>query len=375
MFSVQNVGPIQKAEVNFGDLTVLVGQQATGKSIFLQLYKLAEDKGCIKKILKDFGYSFQTWNEFLSIYFGEGMENIWKNESSVILNGKEFTEKVFTNSKDSQQKNFYIPAQRVIAMENGWLKPFTNLENSYPYVMREFSEDIRFEMEQPGSATIFPMNNKINKDLRNIIDKNIYYGSILSIDKIGNRKNVVLNIVGDIKISIGSWSTGQREFTPLLLGLFYLLPPSKVAKKDKINTIIIEEPEAGLHPAAIIDVVFIIMELLKRGYKVVLSTHAPIILDTIWAINEIKKNKSTPELFLKVFNAEKTPFLIELAKKCLEKKFKVYFFHRENSLTNVFDISELDPGHEDEKISGWGGLSGFSGRIADVVGSLYQDKE
>ena len=32
------------------------------------------------------------------------------------------------------------------------------------------------------------------------------------------------------------------------------------------------------------------------------------------------------------------------------------------------DISVLDPGSDDDAISGWGGLSGFSGRIADIVG-------
>lgn len=35
-----NVGPIQEANIEFGDLTILVGPQATGKSIFLQFLKL-----------------------------------------------------------------------------------------------------------------------------------------------------------------------------------------------------------------------------------------------------------------------------------------------------------------------------------------------
>ncbi|OHD53787.1 MAG: hypothetical protein A2Y33_02730 [Spirochaetes bacterium GWF1_51_8] len=375
MFSVENVGPIRKAEVEFGDFTVIVGQQATGKSIFLQLYKLVQDSGVIKKVLKDFGYSFQEWKDFLSIYFGEGMESVWKQNSSVIYKNKAFDENSFKNSREGFQKNFYIPAQRVIAMENGWLKPFTTFESSYPYVMREFSEDIRFEMEQPGSSTIFPINNRINKDLRSVIDKNIFYSSSLLIDKIGNRKTVILKISEDTRISIGSWSTGQREFTPLLLGLFHLLPPSKVTQKDRIETVIIEEPEAGLHPAAIIDVILLLMELLKRGYQVILSTHSPTVLDIIWAINEIKKHKTPPQTFLNLFNVSKTQFLIDLASKCINKTFKVFYFHHEDSLTDVFDISDLDPGSEDDKISGWGGLSSFSGRIADVVGSLYQDEE
>ena len=40
-------GPIQEADVKFGDLTVLVGPQASGKSLFVQLYKLIEDAPAI----------------------------------------------------------------------------------------------------------------------------------------------------------------------------------------------------------------------------------------------------------------------------------------------------------------------------------------
>jgi hypothetical protein len=36
---IENFGPIVEAEVEFGDLTVFVGPQATGKSLFLQVFK------------------------------------------------------------------------------------------------------------------------------------------------------------------------------------------------------------------------------------------------------------------------------------------------------------------------------------------------
>ena len=34
------IGPVKEADIRFGDLTVFVGPQATGKSIILQLLKL-----------------------------------------------------------------------------------------------------------------------------------------------------------------------------------------------------------------------------------------------------------------------------------------------------------------------------------------------
>ena len=40
---LKNIGPISEADVQFGDLTVLVGPQATGKGIFIQFLKLILD--------------------------------------------------------------------------------------------------------------------------------------------------------------------------------------------------------------------------------------------------------------------------------------------------------------------------------------------
>jgi DNA repair ATPase RecN len=42
---IESLGQIKEAALTFGDLTVLVGPQATGKSIALQLLKLMVDAG------------------------------------------------------------------------------------------------------------------------------------------------------------------------------------------------------------------------------------------------------------------------------------------------------------------------------------------
>ena len=106
---------------------------------------------------------------------------------------------------------------------------------------------------------------------------------------VGNRKKLLIKIGDKKEISIGSWSAGQREFMPLMLGLYYVIPPSKIPRKDKIDTIIIEEPEAGLHPEAIVTVLLLVMELLNRDYKVIISTHSNTVLDVIWTLQEIKQ--------------------------------------------------------------------------------------
>lgn len=108
---LNNIRQIKEAKVTFGDLTIFVGNQATGKSMFLQMHKLTQDIGYIKNELSYHGFSFDSFESFLSLYFGEGMENIWKSDSSIKLGGKEFDlrEKLKT-SRNAPLKNFYIPA-------------------------------------------------------------------------------------------------------------------------------------------------------------------------------------------------------------------------------------------------------------------------
>lgn len=70
---LQSIGPIVDAEVEFGDLTVLVGPQATGKSIFLQFLKLLLDTGSIFRALRLHGLDWEgRATQFLQVYLGEG---------------------------------------------------------------------------------------------------------------------------------------------------------------------------------------------------------------------------------------------------------------------------------------------------------------
>src|SRR5579871_3833908 len=87
---IQNLGQIREANLSFGDLTVLVGPQATGKSIALQLLKLILDAGHVQDVMGKYGLDWEhKLPEFLDIYFGEGMRSIWREgKTSVEWKGK-----------------------------------------------------------------------------------------------------------------------------------------------------------------------------------------------------------------------------------------------------------------------------------------------
>ncbi len=374
---LNNIGQIKEVKVTFGDLTIFVGNQATGKSIFLQMYKLTQDIGYIKNKLNYHGFSFDSFELFLSLYFGEGMENILKSDSSIKIGGKEFdlNEKLKT-CRNAPLKNFYIPAQRVLMMEYGFAKPFTSFDISYPYVLKEFSEQMRFELDRlfANKNDIFPQPNKLRKELRDIISKHIYRDGVIKIKALGSKKQLVMEIDGK-DYAVGSWSAGQKEFAPLLFGLYWVLPASKVSTKDKVKTVTIEEPEMGLHPNAIVDTMLLVMELLGRGYKVNISTHSNTILELFWAINEIKQNSKkidAASMFLDIFALGKSASLKEFANEILSKNFKIYYFKndRENK-TVVKDISKLDINNENIDENEWGEITSFSSRVSNIISSIY----
>ena len=366
------LGQIHEADMSFGDLTVFVGEQASGKSILLQLMKLILDAGNITQTLKKHGFDWQKKTDnFLSLYFGEGMQTIWNpDETKVTVDKVDFTPRKALSRRKKDENLFLIPAHRVVTLKDGWPRAFTDYATSDPYVVKEFSEQLRLLMEAglgSGERAIFPQEGRMNKTLRDVIGQSIFGDAEIRLDRSGLRKRIVLDVAGS-QLPFMVWSTGQREFTPLLLGLYWLMPSGKARKKDNVNWVIIEEPEMGLHPQAISALLLIFLELLKRGYKVIISTHSAQILELVWAIRFIAKSKAAPARLRQLLDLKASAYSNDLTETILdEKTFKTYYFSRQDGVVNVKDISTLDAEDPDEAVSDWGGLTLFSTKSADVV--------
>jgi len=379
---LENIGPIKKADISAGDLTVLVGPQAAGKSIFLQLFKFCVDHADIVRELKKLGFDWKNELEsFLPVYFGEGMQAIWNSQSCIGLNGRKFqieTHVKRSGGNDKGPKVFYIPAQRVLIISAGWPLPFTSFDPTYPFVVKDFSEKIRRIMDSGlgrGDIPIFPRDGYFKKEIRDALQKSIMREGKLKLD-IGLRKRIMLEVAG-VSMPIMTWSAGQREFAPLLLGLFWLLPSAKVSKKQGVNWVIVEEPEAGLHPLAIRDVFLTIVELLSRNYRVLLSTHSSGIIELVWAINEIVSHPEAStdkkrKLLLDLFELKTTTNTNKLMKDFENKKLIVNYFKPTEAGVVTEDISSLDPGSDKKSVSEWGGLVEFTSKTNEIVAKLWR---
>lgn len=377
---VDDFGPIGHAEVEFGDLTILVGAQASGKSLFLELTKLMVDKNSIVNNLKKYNYILgkNDQTNLLDAYFGNGMSKAWNKSTRISIDGNEPIKTLVIPkgmSGSTEERMFYIPAQRILSMSDGRPKAFSEFDPSCPYVLRQFSETLRIFMAGGfggKNSVLFPISTRLKKVQRDSFNDTIFHDGKVEMDVESGQRKMKLKIEG-MEMPFMTWSAGQKEFMPLLMGFYCVSgPPTQVFNKEQYEYVVIEEPEMGLHPQAIKAILLQIIELIQSGYKVILSTHSTVPLEFVWAFNILKRSdregreRALYHLFDKS-NRQATTF-----KDIFNKSIKTYYFTRKNGSVSSVDISSLDATVEDVDISEWGGLSNFASEAADTV-SMFCD--
>jgi predicted ATP-dependent endonuclease of OLD family len=382
--SINKFGMLTDAKFTFKDLNVFVGPQATGKSLTLQLIKLIEDKAYVNQQLEQYNYDWKSNKEkfsgidkFAEIYFGEGMHGALNNADVKVAEKKfDFSSELKYRKgygKGQEVKCFYIPAQRVLMIEDGWPKAFESFDNTYPYVLREYSDLLRNLLNKTSNETIFPQTNRLKKCLRNQIADTIFHDADIRLNTNKSKKRMLLNIKGTSQeLPMTLISAGQREFLPYLISLYYLMPAGKIKNINHINTVIIEEPEMGLHPLAIRTFLLSVIELIARGYRVFISTHSVDLLNYIWVlieIQKIKKPEKQKEALLKLIGVKLADVGDELLTSVIKKKTTVHYFKLKDGKVNSVDISKMDF-ESDIDTKEWGGLLHSATLSSEIISSL-----
>lgn len=371
---VENFGPIGLADVEFGDLTLLVGAQASGKSLFLELLKLMLDRNSIIDNLKKYSYIIgKNANNLLDLYFGQGMASAWRNETRVSIDNREpiSTVNVKVTDQSDIERVFYIPAQRILSISDGRPKAFSEFDPSTPYVLRQFSEILRIFMNGGlgGNNVLFPIKTRLKNSQRKSFDKSIFHNGVVEMVNQSGQRKMKMKVDG-MEMPFMTWSAGQKEFMPLLMGFYCVSgPPTTVINKEQYEYVVIEEPEMGLHPQAVKAVILQVLELIQSNYKVIISTHSSVPLEFVWAYNILKKsNKRGRELdLMRLFDNEAKPGSESMLKGIFNKSIKTYFFTRKDGMVKSVDISSLDASSDSTDISEWGGLSEFATEAAELV--------
>lgn len=375
-FIVKNFGPIHEVNVELGDLTVLVGAQASGKSLFLQMFKLIKDKNAILKSLENYGFVVNNNLEnLLNRYLGEGLSKMLTDKSEFISNDETYIREKFESPAegDPADEVFYIPAQRILSIADGRPKYFMEFSENDPFVLRKFSDTLRLFVQSGlgDSGKLFPLPNRLKNVIKKKYDKTIFHGGEIVFEEKGGQRKMAMN-VENMHLPLMTWSAGQKEFMPLLMAFYCLSgPPQPVVNRSQYEYIILEEPEMGLHPLAIQAIILQMIEFINNGFKVIVSTHSPMLLEFVWAYNCLKKipeGKRVGALY-ELFDIQpnkknKLAFL----KSIFKKNIKTYYFSRNTGgKVQAKDISSLDVFSEDVAINEWGGLTQFSSKTNDVV--------
>lgn len=365
---IENFAHIRRVDVEFGDLTVLVGAQATGKSLALQWLKTALDGKYIVSALRDAGQEVDA-SILIDLIFGVGMGKSWrKDESVVTLDEREIKPTTMAQLGGSTETVFFIPAHRAMLISDGWAAPFQKLTAETPVVARLFSQNLFDRFSRRSGDKLFPLDRVLKKPYRELIDAAVFHGGTVGVEKDAHHTKRLKLTHGSSQLPFMTWTAGQREFTPLLLGLYHLLPERKKTKIEAIDWVVIEEPEMGLHPEALRVFMLLVLDLLWRGYRVAISTHSPIVLTAVWMLRRLQEEGATWRSVCDGFGIKPSQQMEPVAKAALKKDLRTYSFALGDD-GKVFskDISSLDPNDDDDDVSGWGGLTGFASTFGAAV--------
>lgn len=364
---IQHFAQIRDVDLQFGDLTVLVGPQGSGKSLSLQWLKLALDGRHVTEALKTAGEGPETPDELLDLVFGAGMAKAWRDQSSVTFRGDSVRLDTLSRRGKETEALFYVPAHRSLLLGSGWPLPFQKQPTSMPVVARLFSQTLYDQFNKRDNEPLFPLDRVLRQEYRDLLNQSIFHQGTVDLERVAYARRLKLSY-GDVRLDYMAWTAGQREFAPLLMGLYRLLPARKETKIPGLDWVVIEEPEMGLHPQAITAFIALALELLWRGYRLVLSTHSPDLLTAVWMLKRLQQHNGSWKLLTQALGLPANPSMQKVASAALSKSYRAYAlaFDADGTVMS-HDITGLDPDADNSHEADWGGLTGFSSRFGDAV--------
>lgn len=252
---------------------------------------------------------------------------------------------------------------------------------STPFVLRQFSEVLRlfFQYGLNGNNLVFPLKNRLKGAMKKSLQDSIFHNGKVVVDEASGQKKMRLD-VGGMNIPFMAWSAGQKEFMPLLMAFYCLSGPlQNVVDRNQYKYVVLEEPEMGLHPRAILSILLQTLELIQNGYKVILSTHSSVLLEFAWAFNKIKDSHLSKEekekLLIQLFDVEQFESIPKMIENVFDKSIRTYYFSNKNTEVTSLDISDLDVSSANSDMAEWGGLSQFAGKVSEIVSQIFEEDE
>jgi predicted ATPase len=309
---IKDFGPIHEADLDIKPLTVFIGRNDTGKSYAAMLLYSLIKAHMISKAKRS-KYESMKLKEYLKNSITKQIERIFDNYLEELVNKNSKDMKMqFTFKVDSKGYDFLISKDQTniqlfddTKLEDLVFKRDTiplpssrsGLLQTYLLIEAERIED-ESELVETDLTKEYPLPG-------NIADF-IYLLLKYSIKQIGENKELIKRfekILGGkimselgrlyfhderygLDIDINKTSSGIQELTPSYL----------VIKHFDLKNImlIIEEPEAHLHPELIINMTRVLTWLVRKGAYVIITTHSDYLfskLNLLIKLSKVDKDK------------------------------------------------------------------------------------
>lgn len=258
-------------------------------------------------------------NSFRRLYRQMDRSSIPKEIKAEIFLGS-ILEGIFLSH--NRAESFYLPAARTGIMQShraiaGALvqrATFAGIENfSIPAlsgIVSDFLEEIiLLDTSETSTSNV--------KKVADEMEKNILHGSIKSESSESNQYPQFLYKQNGFEVPLLRSSSMVSELAPVVLFIKHRL------KEDDL--LIIEEPEAHLHPEAQRNIAKTVVHLIRAGVRVMVTTHSDYFLEQLG--NYVRSSKLTEEQREKLTN-DKFSFL-------KENEIGAYVFNQHESGTTV----------------------------------------
>lgn len=130
----------------------------------------------------------------------------------------------------------------------------------------------------------------------------------------------------------------------------------------------------GLHPQAVTAAMLLVLDLLWRGYRVVIATHSPHIMTMLWMMRQLQENGASWSRVADAFEVGRA--FKDVAEAALTKDYRAYVFKFDDAgQVSSSEISSLDTLSDDDDVAEWGGLTRYSSLFGDSVRKSYNERK
>jgi len=279
---LQNFGPLKNVEWNdLDNFNVIVGRNGLGKSFFLralycalksaETYKKGDEPRKLDDILTEQLYwTFQT-NPLCNL-ITRNQDDPLKFSASFIGNDRPFSYELSKDSeKVSLKEGFSRPEGNTIFI------PVQDVFSLYSVIIKNRWLDISFGFSEPtvqlATALTSPQVNnpfKRNTEFENeraLLQKTLK-GKFVFVPE--TRRWIFVSNDGS-RYEMGSVAEGVKK-----LGMFDVLLGNRYLTRRSV--LLVDEPEANLHPNALYDLMDVLWSLAHSGFQVFITTHSYFVL-------------------------------------------------------------------------------------------------